>query len=136
MMVKHHLFIACESGNETIVKYLVEHDANVNKESNYGETPLLSAFHTVFDVQFYNKHKTNKNKKLKYRNTKIYNKYVPVNETIVRYLVDQGANVNKENNKGETPLFNANKYGNETIEKYLVDHGAVTYKNRNAIRYP
>ncbi|ORX78888.1 ankyrin, partial [Anaeromyces robustus] len=46
------------------------------------------------------------------------------NETIVRYLVEQGADLNKEDWKGETPLFNACKSGNETIVEYLVEYGA------------
>jgi len=37
------MFIARENGNEAIVKCLVEHGANINKETDYGETPLFNA---------------------------------------------------------------------------------------------
>ena len=46
------------------------------------------------------------------------------NLSIIKYLVDHGADVSKMNYDGETPLFNARLSGNEAIVKYLVDHGA------------
>jgi len=33
----------CSSGNETVVKYLIEHEADINKENENGETPLFNA---------------------------------------------------------------------------------------------
>jgi len=32
------LFISCESGNKNLVKYLVEHGEDVNKENKSGKT--------------------------------------------------------------------------------------------------
>ncbi|KAG4092751.1 hypothetical protein H8356DRAFT_1357427 [Neocallimastix lanati (nom. inval.)] len=32
-----------ENGNENIIKYLVEHGADINKEISYGEVPLHKA---------------------------------------------------------------------------------------------
>ena len=40
----HVLFNECEKENEDIVKCLVEHGVDVNKENKYGETPLVNAF--------------------------------------------------------------------------------------------
>jgi len=37
------LFSTCTNGNEEIIKYLVEHGADVNKENDYGVTPLFNA---------------------------------------------------------------------------------------------
>jgi len=39
MMVGH----ACNKGYENIVEYLVEHGANINKENNNDDTPILIA---------------------------------------------------------------------------------------------
>jgi len=37
------LFKACESGNETIVKYLFEHGKfDINKKNKLGDTPLIN----------------------------------------------------------------------------------------------
>ena len=46
------------------------------------------------------------------------------NETVVKYLVEQGANINIEDRSGETPLCIAFSSGNEAVVKYLVEHGA------------
>ena len=49
-------------------------------------------------------------------------------ETIVRYLVEHGADINKINKKGETPLSKAFDKGHENIIRYLVEHGAYINK--------
>ena len=61
------LFIACEYGNYAIVKCLVEHGANVNKELKNGKTPLIIACDS--------------------RNR---------NETIVKYLIVNGADIKQQ----------------------------------------
>ncbi|ORX83690.1 hypothetical protein BCR32DRAFT_192423, partial [Anaeromyces robustus] len=45
------------------------------------------------------------------------------NITIIKYLIEHGANVNKETNDF-TPLIAACQNGNNTIIKYLIEHGA------------
>jgi len=40
----YYLFNACESGNKTAIKYLLEHGADINKENTLGETPLFIAY--------------------------------------------------------------------------------------------
>jgi len=47
------------------------------------------------------------------------------NETVVKYLVDHGAEINIVNNLGETPLLYAcsNDTGNLNLVKYLIEHG-------------
>ena len=51
-------------------------------------------------------------------------------ESIVKYLIEHGANINITSHCGEVPLFNACFIGNEVIVKYLVEHGAdVNKKN-------
>jgi len=43
---------------------------------------------------------------------------------IVKYLIDQGADINKENKSGETTLFFACRNATEKIIRYLVEQGA------------
>ncbi|OUM56154.1 hypothetical protein PIROE2DRAFT_49921, partial [Piromyces sp. E2] len=42
--MKTALFEACNNGKEAIVKYLIEHGANVNEENKYGKTPIFDAY--------------------------------------------------------------------------------------------
>jgi len=67
ILEKHHYFKACKNGNETIVKYFVEHGVNINKINKYGKTSLFYV--------------------CKYGN-KI---------SIVNYLVEYGVNLNRKN---------------------------------------
>jgi len=43
---------------------------------------------------------------------------------MVKYVVEQGADINKTNENYETPFFYACERGNKTIVKYLVEQGA------------
>ncbi|MCL4361168.1 ankyrin repeat domain-containing protein [Candidatus Dependentiae bacterium] len=46
------------------------------------------------------------------------------NFPLVKFLIDNGANVNVTNKYGHTPLNNAALYGSLETVKYLLDHGA------------
>jgi len=63
--VKLHCLKACENGNENIVKYLVEHDADVNKKNEYGEIPLIRACESRNEniINYLIEHGANINKK-------------------------------------------------------------------------
>jgi len=61
----------------------------------------------------------------------LYNACQKGHITIVRYLVNLGANIHKEYNKGETLLFSACEGGNEALVKYLVELGADIHKVNN-----
>ncbi|ORY38048.1 ankyrin [Neocallimastix californiae] len=54
-----------ENGNEAIVKYLVEHGADVNKKDNYGENSLFKACRSGNEaiVKYLVEHGANINKK-------------------------------------------------------------------------
>eukprot|EP00833_Pecoramyces_ruminatium_P002196 jgi/Orpsp1_1/1176228/evm.model.c7180000056874.1 len=46
MYGENPLFDACLTGNENMVKYLIEHGADINKENHRWETPLFRACST------------------------------------------------------------------------------------------
>ncbi|KAG4083869.1 ankyrin [Neocallimastix lanati (nom. inval.)] len=125
---------ACENGNETmvksgnenIVKYLVEHEADINKETDNGQTPLFDACRKENEniVKYLVEHGADINKETNNGKTPLFYACRKENENIVKYLVEHEADINKETDNGETPLFYACESGNENIVKYLVEHGA------------
>jgi len=117
------LRVACENGNEAIVKYLIERGANIN-----------SKFVTYNDPECINSMKVETPLSIACRKR---------NGSLVKYLVEQGADVNIEINEKNynhhyinTPLSIACCYSNGTLSivKYLVEHGAdVNAKGRYEI---
>jgi ankyrin repeat protein len=88
------LLAASRNGHFEVVKYLVEHGAEVDERQNAREkTPLLAA---AFDGHY----------------------------DIARYLIEHGANINVQAVNGWTPLHDAAYIGNFEIVKLLVDRGA------------
>jgi len=53
---------------------------------------------------------------------------------IVKYLVEQGADINKENRYAKTPLIYAQERGKEKNRKYLVKEGAKRNKKTRYIQ--
>lgn len=84
-----------------MVKYLVEHGADVNMKGEYGDTAIFSA---------------------------ISNKNLDILKYLVENGAD--VNIQKQNGNTPTPLFYAVMFGNIQIIKYLLEHGAdVNIKN-------
>ena len=108
---------AARNGHLDVIKYLVDHGANVNAEDD--EALILASKYGHLDVVEYlvdhgaNIHAQD-DQALIYatRNCHV---------DIVKYLVDHGANVNAEDN---TALSYASENGEIKVVKYLVDHGA------------
>lgn len=89
------LLSACENGNEAIIKYLVECGADVNQTDRFNCTPLI----TVCQNE---------------------------NEDMVRYLIEHGADklINHKDKFGHSPLKIARENKNDSIVNYLIEHGA------------
>jgi ankyrin repeat protein len=88
------LLAASRNGHFEVVKFLVEHGAEVDERHNSREkTSLLAA---AFDGHY----------------------------DIVKYLHEHGASINVQAVNGWTPLHDAAYIGNFEIVKYLVDEGA------------
>jgi len=47
------------------------------------------------------------------------------NEEMIKYLIENGANLNDVNSFGDTPFICAMKFGNQKIIEYLLQHGAL-----------
>jgi len=68
-----------------MVKYLVEHEADVNKENKSGKTPLFNAYRGGYEtiVKYLVKHGANTNKEKNIVNEiLLFNTYEKGNETI------------------------------------------------------
>jgi len=125
------LVTACICKNEKMVKYLIEHGADVNKEIidiyGYVKSPLTSADGNENIIKYLVENGADVNKeivsKYGYSYLPLINACIDGNETIVKYLVQHNADVNKKNKRGNTPLGVACVYGHENIIKFLIDHG-------------
>ena len=124
---------ACENGNETMVKYLVEHSIDINNKGKNGKTPLFYGCKNGNEniLRYLVKHGADINKEYDYGKTPLFDACRSGNENIVKYLVEHEADINKETDNGQTPLFDACRKENENIVKYLVEHGAdINKENR------
>ena len=112
--------------NIYIIKFLVEHGADVNKKSYNGATSIFYACKMANEavVKYLVEHGADLNKTNHDGNTPLFIACLSGNEAIVKYLVEHGADINKENMTGNTPLFKACLSGNEAVVNYLVELGA------------
>lgn len=97
------LFVACKKGNVEIVEYLIEHcDADVEQRGMY-EVPDDRSIHFV---------------------TPLWCASVAGKLSVVRCLVEHGANVNSVSDTGSTPVRSACFMTHYEIVTYLVENNA------------
>ncbi|GBM56108.1 Protein fem-1 A [Araneus ventricosus] len=97
------LFVACKKGNVEIVEYLIEYcDADVEQRGMY-EVPDDRSIHFV---------------------TPLWCASVAGKLSVVKCLVEHGANVNSVSDTGSTPVRSACFMTHYDIVKYLVEHNA------------
>ena len=111
-----------------MIKYLIEHGADINKENNNGGTPLMFASKNENKtlIKYLVDHGANVNIKLDNGKTILFNPCELGNKTLVKYLVKHGADVNRKiSTQGDTPLIISCKYGKI---KYLIEQGRGRYK--------
>ena len=91
------LMMAAKRGYIDVVKYLVDHGADVHRTDEEGETPLLMAIMSPHEQH---------------------------REPIITYLLEHGADVNHADNSGRTPLHLVSFDGTVPQAQMLMDHGA------------
>ncbi|KAL6616846.1 ankyrin repeat-containing domain protein [Neocallimastix sp. 'constans'] len=110
-----HKYAKMEKKN--IIKYLIKHGADVNKENKNEETPLYCACQEG--------------------NEKIVKYLIECGADIK--MIDDLDDINEESYIGNNLLFHACESGNENIVKYLVKHGVDVKKNKsgneNRVKY-
>jgi Ankyrin repeats (3 copies)/Ankyrin repeats (many copies) len=94
---KNPLHGAAYSGNLEVVRILIEYDpAYINARDEYGETPLFCA-------------STGHNSK---------------DDSVVRSLLEHGADIDGQSQSGRTPLHEASYFGALEVVRLLLEHGA------------
>jgi hypothetical protein len=94
---RNPLHAAADSGNLEVVRILIDYDPTyINAGSESGWTPLLMASEG--------------------RNSK--------DGSVVRFLLEHGADINVVNQFGRTPLHEASHYGPLEVVRLLLEHGA------------
>ncbi|KAL6601114.1 hypothetical protein U3516DRAFT_761066 [Neocallimastix sp. 'constans'] len=109
-VVKRHYYLvyACENGNLiNVEKKLINNSADINIANN---------------------NEDNNN-----NSTSLHYAYQNQNETIIKYLIENGVNVNVCNNNGDTQLFyicqNKNMHHNMKIIYYLINNDVDKMRN-------
>ena len=109
------LLWASKNNHFEIIKFLVEHGADINSGKNSAvNTPLINAVRSKrFDIVKYLVSKgADVNNKLIEKSTALINAVYPAESfEIVQFLVERGADVNAMNNNGQTPLNWAARMG-------------------------
>ena len=123
------LFFAVSSGNEEMVKILLEAGANVNAVDNTNETPLMNCYSecTAEIVKMLGAKGANVNATDKKGNTALIFVSVFDNTSAIKTLIETGADVNAKNIKGITPLMRAAKDWQLRNLKLLLSYGADIY---------
>ncbi|KAJ3338089.1 hypothetical protein HDU83_008335 [Entophlyctis luteolus] len=120
------LYIASKHGQLEVVKWLVDHGANVNAENVNKATPLHIASQNghLEVVKWLVDHGANVNAENVQKATLLHIASQNGHLEVVKWLVDHGANVNAENVQKATLLHIASQNGHLEVVKWLVDHGA------------
>lgn len=129
------LFLACQYGNEEMLKSLTENNADIGAKNWQGYTPLRIAYENnkVNIVKYLVKEcNADINEVGSDGNTLLFLACLDNNFKFIECFTELGADVNKETAHGQTPLITACRYNNIKIVKHLVEHGAdVRKKNKH-----
>jgi ankyrin repeat protein len=124
------LMMAAKKGHIHVVKYLVDHGADVQLADEEGETPLLMAImspheqHRSAIITYLLEHGADVNHADDSGRTPLH--LVSFDGTVdqAQMLMDRGADVNRRDIWGKTPLQNAVDAHSIDMIRYLVEHGA------------
>ena len=132
-----HLAISSSWGNRfSVVKALIEAGADVNEQDEDGTTPLIKAANmgneqVVHELIRAGASVTAKNKKQQTALHLAISSSWGNRFSVVKALIEAGADVNEQDEDGTTPLIKAANMGNEQVVHELIRAGAsVTAKNK------
>jgi len=121
------------ASEKSVVKYLVEHGADVNQVNRNGNTPLLVSSENghLQVVQYLIEHGADVNRGNNNGVTPLWmssqNGHLPV----VQYLIEHGADVNQVDRNGDTPLLVSSQEGHLPVVEYLIQNGADVNRGDN-----
>jgi len=131
--VINYINVALKTGRDEIIKYLIEYVLTYyNKNEILQDSNLIT-----LSIENCNEDIT---KFLIEKGTKIDNKiciadafYMYYSDTIIKHLIEHGADVNKKGYCNEIPLIIAIENRNENMIEFLLDHGAIDESSNTEI---
>jgi len=120
------LHLAIETGNLSIVRYLIDNGADVNGKDWAGDTPLHKAASEGYrEIMSYLVSKgADIRSRNKFQSTPLHHASYQTSLQPIVFLVENGAEINSTNIKIETPLNIAAYMDNYQIIAYLIASGA------------
>jgi len=126
---------AVQNGYLQIVKYLVDHGAEVDRPIHDGATPcFIAAYRGYIDiVLFLIEQGANLETPNSKGNTPFFICCQHCRLDIAKMLADRGVNLEPINEAGSTPFFFACQEGNLDVVKFLADRGVNMTRGKNGI---
>ncbi|KAJ7759531.1 ankyrin repeat-containing domain protein [Mycena metata] len=121
------LFVASQNGHLDVVKFLIEHGADVNAENEDGCTSLYLASRNgrLEVVKFLIEHGANINASDNDGYTSLSIASANGHLDVVKFLIEHGADINAKDQDGHlTSLYVASANGHLDVVKFLIEHGA------------
>jgi cytohesin len=120
------LQLASGKGHTEVVKYLLEHGANIELGNDLGEKPLMYAarYGHYETVKILLEHEAKVNCRDTFRRTPLHDAAMYSNEEVINLLISYGADVSAKDKDDNTPLHQAAMLNNIEAAKALVEHGA------------
>jgi len=122
-----------DSNNLNILKYLIEHQLNINAKDNQGNTTLVYAIYTEneFLVKYLMEHGATTSAINKTIESELFIKILNLSEKdnlkqfdLLKIIYCNSINGNQNDNNFDPILCHAIRYGNIQLVKYLIDNGA------------
>ena len=119
-------YVILKNYGVSIIEYLIEKGADVNKEDDVHDTPIIYAANSgkLYYVNELLKHNVNVNHKGKLNRTALMHAAKQGLMMMCKELIKKGGNVNDADENGMTPLLDCIDGDHENIFKFLLTKGA------------